>query len=397
MAIGLVRANSVFGVEEEVTEGTYVVPSAATKYVQLLEGFDMKPSREVIDRGLITASPGKETPRLGIKSVAGSWPVEYRGAGIEGGETDFDSLLKCALGARRQNTTRVTCKSSGNTSTVLAIEDADITKFAVGDSVLVMKSGAHEVRPIVSRVTTPGSATVTLAWALDGGAPGNSVQVAKFTTYYTADSGHVSLSLSQYIGNEIRRAALGARISSMALENFQTGKVASLNFGFEGINFTEIDGAAPHTPTYDVGVPPIILNACVWRSGVAVQVGSLGMDLKNELGKIDSTCSSNGRTGTRVKGRDITGSFNPYKDDTAVTRFDAFVAGTEFSLFAVAYTPSSTSGEMALGSIIALWLPQCIAVDFGDGDADGIVTEETSFRATRGGAGTSEEMYLTQI
>lgn len=81
MATGLIRQNSVFAVEPEVTEGTFVAPSASTSYFQTLEGESLKPSREIIERALITASPGKETPRMGMKSVAVNVPVEMRGSG----------------------------------------------------------------------------------------------------------------------------------------------------------------------------------------------------------------------------------------------------------------------------------------------------------------------------
>lgn len=397
MSTGLVRANSIVGLEAEVTEGTYVAPSGTGSYLRTLEGLSLKPSRELVERNLLTASPGKETPRMGIKSVAGQVPVEFRAGGVEGSAgMDFHQLLLGALGSSRARTaSRITTKSSGNTSTVLQIEDADIADLNVGDCVLVLKSGAHEVRPIISKTTGSGTATVTLAWALDGGAPGNSVELAKFTTYKTADTGHPALSLSVYWANEIRQAGIGMKVTQMSLENFQPGKVASLNFALEGLNYTEVNGAAPHTPAYDTGVPPIILSACVWRDGVATPINNLGLGLTNELGFLTSTCSPNGRTASRVKSREIAGSINPYKDDTSTDYFDDFVAGTEFSIFAVVYNPSGTTGEMSLGSVVGIWLPQCIATEFETQDADGILVDNLPFRATRGAAGDKEELYMT--
>jgi hypothetical protein len=136
------------------------------------------------------------------------------------------------------------------------------------------------------------------------------------------------------------------------------------------------------------------MNACVWRSGTEVKINSLSLSLSNELGFLSDTCSSNGKTASRVKGREITGSFNPYKDDTSTTYFDAFVAGTEFSLFAYAYNPSGTTGEFTMGSVVGIWLPQCIVTEFKVAEVDGILVDQMSFRATRGTAGTSEEMYI---
>lgn len=397
MSIGLIKKNSIFAVEEEVTEGSYRAPQGTTSYFQVLEGFSMKPSREVIDRGLITGSPGKETPRLGIKSVVATMPVEMRASGVEGGDVDFSALLKNAFGAKRSLGTRVTTKNASHTSTVIGIEDADIASFNVGDIVCVLEDGAHEFRPITAKSSGSGTATITLGWALDNGAPSNSVEIAKFTTFYTASSGHAALSLSAYLANQIRMAGMGMKVNSLALENFQPGKVANWNFGLEGLDFSQIDGAAPHTPAYDTGVPPIILNACIWRDGSKIDVNSFTWNMSQELAFLETTCSPNGRTAGRVDGREITGQINPYKDDTSVDFFDDWEAGTEFSLFAVAYTPSSTDGEVSLGSAVCLWLPQCFATEYGVGDVNGVLTDELGFRCTRGAAGTSEEAYLGLI
>lgn len=398
MATGLIRQNSIFGIEEESTEGTYVAPSAATSYIQVLDGESFKPAREIIERGLITASPGKETPRMGMKSCQANIPVEFRASGTLGGDPDFNSLLKGALGARRQNTTTVTSRAGVNSSTNILIEDADISKFAVGDIVLVKASGAYELRPISSRATGAGSASITFPFALTAGAPASGVVLEKFTTYYTAATGHPSLSYSRYVGNEIRQAGLGMKVTQMALEGWEAGKVASLKFALEGMNFTETNGAAPHTPTYDSGgVPPIILSACVWRAGVLTPVPSLALQLANELSWLSDTCSANGRTGCRVKSREITGSFSPYKDDTATTYFDDWVAGTEFSIFAYAFNPSGTTGQGTLGSYVGLWLPQCITTEFESNDVDGVVADAMSFKATRGAAGDQEELYIGMV
>lgn len=396
MATGLIKQNTIIGIKEESTEGTYAPPAAATDYMTPLEdGFEWNPAREVIDRGLLNASPGKETPRLGIKSVTGALPAEFRASGTEGGDVDHGLLLKGALGAKRSGVTKTS--TTANTSTQINLTDGDGANFAVGDIVVIKRAGMHEARPITAVSTTPGSNSITLAFALANGAPPDGTVVSAFTTYYTAAIGHPPLSLSYYYANEIRAAAIGSKVNSMSLDNWQTGQVASLNFGFEGLTFTQVDGAAPHTPTYDTGIPPIILSACVYRNGVAIDINAMGLSLANTLGFITSTCSPNGRTKSRVTEREITGNINPYKDDTSVAYFDDWVAGTEFSLFAVAYNPSSTTGEFTMGSVVGLWLPQCFTTEYGVGDVESILTDDLSFRATRGAQGTSEEMYLGLI
>jgi hypothetical protein len=398
MATPIIRRNTIIGVEEEVTEGVYLVPQAATSYVQPLEdGFDMNMAREVLDRGILTSAPGKETPRLGMRSVTAALPVEYRASGVEGAAPDWEPLIKSALGATRSYASQTT-STTAHTALQINMSDGDAANYAVGDSVVVLESGAHEVRPISAVVTTPGSNSISFPFALDNGAPSDTVVIAKYTTYLTANVGHPPLSLSYYWANEIRQAATGAKVNALSLDNYTVGQVASLNFGLEGLFYEpEVDGVAPHTPTYDTGIPPILLKACIFRDGVSIPVNTFTLALSNTLGFTTSLCSENGKISSRIVSREITGSINPYKDDTATTYFDDWDAGTEFSLFAYAYNPSSTSGEMDLGSVCAIWLPQCLTTEFQTQDLEGLLVDQMSFRATRGANGSDEEMFFSLI
>lgn len=398
MATPIIRKNTVIGIEEEVTEGTWLAPTGATSYVQpLVDGFDMTPAREVIDRGLLTSSPGKETPRMGIKSVTATLPVELRASGTEGAAPDFEPLLKSALGATRNYASQIT-STTGHSSTVINLSNGDAANFAVGDCVVILEDDAHEMRPISAVSTTVDSNSITFPFALDNGAPSDSVKIAKFITYYTAATGHPSLALSYYWGNEVRQAASGCKVNSMSIDNYTVGQVASLNFGLEGLTYeAEADGAAPHTPTFDSGVPPVLLSACIFRAGTSIPVNTFSLSLANTLAFQTSLCDAEGRISARVDQREITGSINPYKDDTATTYFTNWDAGTEFSLFAYAYNPSSTTGEFDLGSVVGIWLPQCITTEFQTQDLEGLLVDQMSFRATRGSDGSSEEMYMSLV
>lgn len=395
MATGITKNTSIIGVEVESTEGTYAAPSAATSYVQpLADGFELTPAREKIDRAILTSSIGRATPRLGIKSVQASLPVEFRASGVEGADVDFTALLKGALGATRAIATTTTTKASGNTATLLQIEDADISKFAVGDIIVVKQTGAHHVCAVTAVASGAGVAALTVTPAHPSGDHTDSVVISKSTMYYTANTAHPALSLSYYWANEVLQKATGCKVASMSIDNFATGQVASFNFGLEGLGYDESNTAAPHTPSYDSGIPPVILGATVYRDGTAIDINQFSLSLSNSLSFLTATANENGRSASRVTTREITGSINPYKDDTATTNHDAFDAGTEFSLFIKAFNPSSTAGEVTMGSVIGIYLPKCIAVETKVADQDGILTDEISFQAVRGSAGTTEEMYL---
>jgi len=392
MADGLIRNLTVIGIEEEVTQGLFVAPQTDTSFIQTLPGFAWTPAREELVREIIDGSIGEATPRKGMKSVTEALPVEFRASGIEGGDVDFAPLLRAAMGARRNSASSTT--KAGNTSSVLQIEDADIGKYSPGDIVLVEEAGAFELRPITIVDSTPGSANITLAFALTAGAPADGVDISAFTTYLTANSTHPSLSASIFRANEIREAGLGLRVTSMALENFQTGQLASWNFALEGLTYTYVDGAAPFTPVFDTGLPPVILEACIFQDGNILKLNNFGVNLENTLAFITDTCNVNGRDSSRVSKRVITGTINPYTDDTDVSQFTKFDLNTEYSLFASAFNPSIVAGEIVLGSAVGIWLPQCISTEFVPGELDGTEIDDITFKATRGSTGTSEEMFL---
>lgn len=393
MAIA-VKDNTTIAVEIEDTEGTYKAPQSADSYVQTLsDGTELSPSKELLERNVFNGSIGKSTPRTGQKSVSGSLPVEARANSTEGSAPEYDALMQSALGSRRQKTSD-TISGTGHTASVIYIEDADINDFVVGDIVLIKEAGAFHVSPITAVDTTPLSANITLLVAMSS-APSDNVVIAKYTTYVTADSGHPSLSVSKYIEGAILESAIGCKATNASLENFTTGQLASWNFGIEGLSFDRSITPQPHTPNYDTSVPPIILNACVYQDGTRLDVNELSVSIENTLGFATSTCSPNGRISARATERSVSGSLNPYKQDDNIDQYTKFDSNSEYSIFAYAYVPSSTSGEF--DQILAVYIPLAITTELAEADQEGLLQETISFTASRGSDGTNEEIYISFI
>jgi hypothetical protein len=74
-----------------------------------------------------------------------------------------------------------------------------------------------------------------------------------------------------------------------------------------------------------------------------------------------------------------TGEIAPYMDDDNVDRFTAFNTNDDISVFGYAYNPTSTVGE--LEQAIAFWIPQAKITTMPNGDQDGIMTNQISFKA----------------
>lgn len=394
MAIA-VKDNTSFAVEIEVTEGTYVAPSAADSYVQVLrDGAEMTRSQELLQREIFTGSIGKTQSRLGTRSVAGAMPVEWRAGEAEGDNPEADALYTSAMGVKK--TRAVITTKAGNAAGQLEIEDADISGFSVHDIVLVKEAGSFEMSWVLAVDPSGGSANITLGQTLSF-TPSDNVDIAATTQYSTANSGHPSLSISKYIEDAKLEQSTGVRVTSMSLDNFTTGQIPSINFGYEGLTFDSSLTPSPFTPDYDDTEPPIALRACLTQNGVSVDVNDFAVSLENTLGFVTATCSDNGRISSRVTERAISGSFNPYKNDDALIQFNFFKCNDPYTLFIYAFNPildanCDYTGEFTNGS--AILLTNCITTELGESDQDGLLVEDISFEATRGPSGADEEMKL---
>lgn len=383
-------------VKEESVEGTYVAPASAADFVQTLaSGLELKPQKELLDRNIFSASIGAVTPRTGTKSVSGNIPCEARAFSVEGSAPEYNSLMKSALGTRRQNTTVVTSKASGNTASVMQIEDADISKFNIGDCILVKAPGAFHMSPILSKTSGAGTATITLLIPHPAGDIPDSCTISKFTTYTVAETGHPTLSITKYLGAAIEQIAMGCRVNKLSLSNFATGKIPEMQFGVDGLDFDRNVAAPAFTPSYDDALPPIALDGRIYLDTTAIQVNEFSLNLENTVGFKTSFSASNGKISSSVTARKITGTIDPYQDSADISNYTKFLNNTEFSLFVYAKNDSGVAGEFK--NVIAFYLPKCLITEISEADADGLVKESLSFTASRGAAGTTNEIYITVI
>ena len=393
MADGINLEESIVGLEPESTEGTYVAPSAATSYLQVLPGFSMTPSKNFVTRAILSNGRAQATPRGGVSSVSASLECELKASGTEGAQTDYHQLILGALGSERSIASQNTTKSSGNTATELQIEDADIGDYSVADMIVVLENGAYDHNVITAVDTTGAAANITISPGKSAGVYSDSVVISKAQTYYGSDTQPSAISLSYYWANEIRQTAVGLRVNSMAVNGFTTGGVASLAFGLEGLSFNEVDGAAPHTPTYDSSLPPIVLSANVYQDGTATCINNFSVNVANEVGFLECTKSTTGRSAGRLTKRTVTGSFNPFKDDTSVANYTSFNTEASFSLFVSLYIPDATNG-ISLGDVVGIYLPNCIITEKNVADINGVLTDEMNFQATGGANGSETDIYV---
>lgn len=389
------KSNIAWAVEVEDTEGTYKAPASAASFVQVLkDGSELSFSKELLERNIYTGSLRKVTPRTGQFQVSGSVATEFRAHSTEGTAPEYDALMKSALGARRQISTTTTTKASGNTGSVLQIENADITKFAVNDIICVKQSGGYHISPIAAVDDTADSCNIELLIPKASGSFSDSVVISKATIYTTADADHPSLSISKYYEGAILDKAVGCKIASLSLDSFSTGQIASWKFGFEGLNFDRTETVIPYSPSYDTAKPPIILSAKVYQDGNEIAINDFSFSLENTLGFKTSTGADNGRIASKVTDRSVTGSINPFMADDDISNFTKYKDNVLFDLFAVAKIPGASG---AASQIVAVYLPNCLATEMAEADQDGLLQESINFSAGGGDDGQTPEVYVAFI
>ena len=199
MATPIVKDKTLIAVKREVTEGTYVAPSAGADFIQVItDGWEIVPAKELIDRDVLTSSIGKVTPRTGIKSATATLPIEMKASGTEGDAPEYGLLIEEALGGSRTIAAQNTTKAAGNTATVLQIEDADIGDYSVGDGIIVLEPGDHTPSVITAVDPTGGSANITVSPGRASGSFSASVVISESQVYYPSNTGHDNRSKSHW-------------------------------------------------------------------------------------------------------------------------------------------------------------------------------------------------------
>jgi len=379
--MGDVRNRSVdVSVMEEGTEGTHVPPSSVDHFTSILaEGVNelIIPNKEILERGNQNASLDTSIARSGIKAVTGTIPLEWK-AGDSGAAPEYGIVLESALGTLDAAVASAASDDSSHSAT--SIKFSATAAYQAGDIVLIEESGAYHVSPIESVVT---NTSIELLVPCPGGAPANEVAVTKLIDYRTADSGFKSFSVTGFDEDAVKHTAAGCKVGTLAGENWTTGQFPQLTASYEGMSFTRVVSANVYDPSLDASLPPVILNACIYKDGISIALNDFTFSLENTLAPKTTTCNENGRTGIRQTDRKITGAINPYMEDDSVALFDEWEDDDTFTLFGFAYNPTSTDGEFE--EVIAFYFPVCQFNEIGRSDINGLAQNAMTFSVRDGG------------
>jgi hypothetical protein len=315
MAIGLVKDDGSVFIEKEVTEGTYVPEASGASAVEVLsDGLEFTPTKELLERNNRTSTVETVPSRVGQKSMAGGVPCEMKAAATEGAEPETGALYEALLGGKA-TLTEVTSLISHTTTRIYV---TDNSQYAVGYIVKIKQSeiaGVDHISPI-SAVDNDGQDYIDLLIPY-GVAFSDNVKIAAATVFYH-QSGAPTLSVTNYLGGEIREKAIGMRPTGGEIANWSTGQLPEMTFNLEGLDFERGVGQPLFTPTYDseAGAEvPVILCSKIFKDTTELTLNSLSISFTNTLGFLTSTASKNGKIKSRITKFQVGFSINPYMED----------------------------------------------------------------------------------
>ena len=396
MGYGLVKDDGAVFIEKEISENTYQPEQSGASAAEVLsDGLEFTPTKELLERNNRTSTVETVVSRVGQKSMAGSVPTEFKAGATEGSEPETGALYEALLGGKDTLVQRTSL--TGHTTTKIFLTAGEELQYKKGHIVKIKQSeiaGADHVSPIVTVDSTGGIESITLLIPYSGAFDDN-VKVAAATNYFH-QSGQPTLSITNYLGGEIREKAIGMRPVSAELANFSTGQLPEMSFSLEGLDFAREVGQPLFTPSYDSQAgaePPVVLCSKVYKDSTELTLNSLSISFTNTLGFLSSTSSCSGKISSRVTKFSVGFSINPYMEDDDIDLFTLFEDNTGFSIFGSSNNYGATQDEKE--QIVAFYMPNCRIPEITTGDEDGILTDSINGTAHRDAG--NDTIFLAMI
>lgn len=384
MGFGLIKDDGSVFVEIEATEGVYLEEQAGTSALGVLsDGLEFTPSKELLERNNRTNSVETVASRAGQKSMASTVGTEFKAGPTEGDLPETSPFYEALLGNKDLLVERTSL--TGHTTTKIFLTAGEELQYKAGHIIKIKQAaiaGDDHISPIVSVDSTGGIESITILIPY-GVAFSDNVVIAKSTQYNHA-SGQPTLSLTNYLGGEIREKAIGMRPVSGELSNFATGVLPEFNFSLEGLDFDRAVGTPLFTPEYDEDLgaePPVVLCSKIYKDTQELTLNSLGLTVTNTLGFLSSTASKNGKISSRVTKMAVGFTINPYMENDDVDLFDVFSDSTGFSLFGSAHNFGAS--ESVHEQAVAFYMPNCRIPEIVTADEDGVLTDSINGTAHR--------------
>ena len=228
-----ITKNSILAVIEEVTEGVPILPTAATDFVALQDGFAAEPGFTSLENAELKPSIGSSKPIAGLETPTFSMSHYLRHSGVAGTAPQYKKLLKALFGSETAIATEHTV-AAASTVSVVNVAGGTGASHPRGSALLLKHAAsAWEIRSVKTRSTD----ALTLGFdALV--APASGIGVGKPVTYFPENTAHPSLTLALYRGNGGALEVLsGMRVTEGTIE-IAAGELINTSFSLEGVKYS---------------------------------------------------------------------------------------------------------------------------------------------------------------
>lgn len=228
---GIVTRTSALALIPEVTEGTLVRPSSGTDFVAIQEDVVITPVVEEIPNPELKASLSPSESQIGNQDPTGGFSHTLRHSGVEGTAPGYRQVLITLFGQEDDaGVERDTV--GGSTVSAINVDTGEGAERIRGEGMLVKHAANPYEIAVVDSVATDA---ITPLFNLQN-APPISTLLGEAITYSMLNTGHQSLSLWHYLGNQANGALAamsGSRVTSATI-SFVAGEIINVTYGLEG-------------------------------------------------------------------------------------------------------------------------------------------------------------------
>lgn len=228
----ILTRSSVVAIKKETTEGTPVVPTAATDYIAIQDDFSAEPAFDLLDNAELKSSIGKSKSIIGAENPTVSFSHYLRASGVVAQAPNYGALIEACLGAVTTASTEYDTVSS-STTTVIKVNTGEGATFQRGEALLI-KDGTNGYR--IRCIDSISSDDLTIGFAVPT-APSSGVNLGKAVLYYPANSSHPTLTVWHYLGNGgAVQMVSGCRVTGITYD-ISAGDLINGSYDLEGIGF----------------------------------------------------------------------------------------------------------------------------------------------------------------
>jgi hypothetical protein len=391
--------NAALLINPEVTPGTFVEPDPATEMVRV-SGLQVTNDPNVLDDPTLTGGLDTGERQVGAVRHAFTATTQLRGATAAGGTPDWDTLAQIAgllptAQAVVPAAGATTC-TGGSTTTATVNRNVDTdwsaTNQAYKGRVIEVDidgvgAGASVFTTILDYTVVAGVATITFSTTMTAPVTASSTVKLPQQRIYIPGSANIPSASARLHRDGRSWAFSGCRGNARITLNSGNRGQLDFNVNARGHSTVLNDVAVPADTTNASPRPPLWMNSTSLPANCAldkitVAAQTFTLDMGNQMVLPDNPNQAEALDETEIISRDITGTTNPLAVLVATrATFAAFKAGTPMSFAALLVHGQSAGGR------IALTVPRIIATNVGEGDRQGLVSDEISFQAAGANAG----------